>query len=154
MKKILLKLFITLLIISIISSIFFYIVSFIFRIDILIDINILDTLFSVMGIIFSVGYSIIISFSLKGIKNEKYLKKFKNNINNISITLSMYFITSIIIYLISKISILKTLEKLYLFITIDFSITMSFFIGYFTYNFYLIQKTKMQIEEQLEKENN
>ncbi|WP_295154854.1 hypothetical protein [uncultured Brachyspira sp.] len=154
MKKILLRLLITLLLISILSSILFCLFSFVFKNENIIDINILDTLFSVIGIVFSVGYSIIISFSLKGIRNEKYLNKFKNNINDISMTLSTYFVTSIIIYMVSKLEFLNMFKKLYLFIKIDSIFILVYFIIFFTYNFYLIQKTKMQIEEQLNREEN
>ncbi|WP_295154304.1 hypothetical protein [uncultured Brachyspira sp.] len=156
MKKILIRLFITLFISFIISILLYMINIFIIKysnVDIATN-NILDVLFTVIGILFSVGYSIIIGFSLRDIKNEKYINRFKTNLNNISITLSVYFTTSIIIYMISKLEILKDFDNIYFFIKIYSTLILSYIILFLTYNFYIIQKTKLQIEEQITKEIN
>ncbi|WP_300702356.1 hypothetical protein, partial [uncultured Brachyspira sp.] len=82
MKKILIRLFITLFISFIISILLYMINIFIIKysnVDIATN-NILDVLFTVIGILFSVGYSIIIGFSLRDIKNEKYINRFKTNL--------------------------------------------------------------------------
>lgn len=100
MKNILFKLIIWLVIFFIIS----FLLSFTNIRNLNIDfINIQDILFTVIRIVFSVGYSVIIGFSLSGIKNEEYLNSFKKDLNNISLAFIIYFILSIFVYIFSKV---------------------------------------------------
>lgn len=145
MKTILFKLIICLIIFFIISLL----LSFTNIKNLNIDfINIQDILFTVIGIVFSVGYSVIIGFSLSGIKNEEYLNSFRKDLNNISIAFIIYFMLSILVYILSKIDFgLK-------FINIFCVLTLIYIIIFLIYNFHRLQETKMQIEDRLQKENN
>ncbi|WP_307971274.1 hypothetical protein [uncultured Brachyspira sp.] len=145
MKTILFKLIICLIIFFIISLL----LSFTNIKNLNIDfINIQDILFTVIGIVFSVGYSVIIGFSLSGIKNEGYLNSFRKDLNNISIAFIIYFMLSILVYILSKIDFGLT------FINIFCVLTLIYIIIFLIYNFHRLQETKMQIEDRLQKENN
>lgn len=145
MKTILFKLIICLIIFFIISLL----LSFTNIKNLNIDfINIQDILFTVIGIVFSVGYSVIIGFSLSGIKNEEYLNSFRKDLNNISIAFIIYFMLSILVYILSKIDFGLT------FINIFCVLTLIYIIIFLIYNFHRLQETKMQIEDRLQKENN
>lgn len=145
MKTILFNLIICLIIFFIISLL----LSFTNIKNLNIDfINIQDILFTVIGIVFSVGYSVIIGFSLSGIKNEEYLNSFRKDLNNISIAFIIYFMLSILVYILSKIDFGLT------FINIFCVLTLIYIIIFLIYNFHRLQETKMQIEDRLQKENN
>lgn len=145
MKKILFKLIICLIIFFIISLLLSFTNIKNWNIDF---INIQDILFTVIGIVFSVGYSVIIGFSLSGIKNEEYLNSFRKDLNNISIAFIIYFMLSILVYILSKIDFGLT------FINIFCVLTLIYIIIFLIYNFHRLQETKMQIEDRLQKENN
>lgn len=145
MKKMLFKLIIWLVIFFIIS----FLLSFTNIKNLNIDfINIQDILFTVIGIVFSVGYSVIIGFSLSGIKNEEYLNSFKKDLNNISLAFIIYFILSIFVYILSKV------DFGLIFINIFCVFTLIYIIIFLIYNFHRLQETKIQIEDRLQKENN
>lgn len=145
MKKILFKLIIWLIIFFIISLLLSFTNIKNWNIDF---INIQDILFMVIGIVFSVGYSVIIGFSLSGIKNEEYLNSFRKDLNNISIAFIIYFMLSILVYILSKIDFGLA------FISIFFVLTLIYIIIFLIYNFHRLQETKIQIEDRLQKENN
>ena len=145
MKTILFKLIICLIIFFIISLLLSFTNIKNWNIDF---INIQDILFTVIGIVFSVGYSVIIGFSLSGIKNEEYLNSFRKDLNNISIAFIIYFMLSILVYILSKIDFGLT------FINIFCVLTLIYIIIFLIYNFHRLQETKMQIEDRLQKENN
>lgn len=66
-------------------------------------ISINDILFSAIGVIFSIGFSILLSFDLFSIKNERSFESVTKKLGNIKNYTLRIFILSLIIYVISKI---------------------------------------------------
>ncbi|KLI15205.1 hypothetical protein [Brachyspira hyodysenteriae] len=71
------------------------------NIDNIISIN--DILFSAIGVIFSIGFSILLSLDLFSIKNERSFKSVTKKLENIKNYTLCIFILSLIVYVISKI---------------------------------------------------
>ncbi|KLI51998.1 hypothetical protein [Brachyspira hyodysenteriae] len=71
------------------------------NIDNIISIN--DILFSAIGVIFSIGFSILLSLDLFSIKNERSFKSVTKKLENIKNYTLGIFILSLIVYVISKI---------------------------------------------------
>lgn len=66
-------------------------------------ISINDILFSAIGVIFSIGFSILLSFDLFLIKNERSFESVTKKLDNIKTYTLRMFILSLIVYVISKI---------------------------------------------------
>ncbi|WP_304331614.1 hypothetical protein [Brachyspira innocens] len=62
-----------------------------------------DILFSAIGVIFSIGFSILLSLDLFSIKNERSFKSVTKKLENIKNYTLGIFILSLIVYVISKI---------------------------------------------------
>ena len=106
---------------------------------------ILNTLFIVQGIFFSVGLSLIFTMDFSGIKNTAWLRELRKNSHRIRDNFIEYFVTATILYLIPF--LFKT-SFLYV-----FSVTCMILIGaYYIYNFIEIQKFKYEIQDRVLKE--
>lgn len=62
-----------------------------------------DILFSTIGIIFSVGFSILLGFDLHSIKNEKSFNDISNKLKKTKNDTLIIFILSLLVYVLSKI---------------------------------------------------
>lgn len=132
--------------------------SFVVKQDISKDIT--STLFTVMGIMFSVGMGLIVSFNFQGIKNEKFVIKFRESLNSVRNNFITYFIISIIFFILNQVISKNTIDL----ITIkDFQISINlglatnliiiYAISYYIINFSKIQKLGYDIFDNLNKDS-
>ncbi|WP_307971277.1 hypothetical protein [uncultured Brachyspira sp.] len=118
-----------------------------------------DILFSTIGIIFSVGFSILLGFDLYSIKNEKSFKDISNKLKNTKNYTLRIFILSLITYILSKIIpnySFVFINRIYIFQLIFISF-LSFFIILLSINFSVLYDEKSRTIEEIlkqEKENN
>ncbi|MDA0041891.1 hypothetical protein OFR42_14845 [Brachyspira hyodysenteriae] len=73
------------------------------------DVN--NVIFTSIGIMFSIGFTIILSFNLENINNEYGFNFIKENLTRISFFSLTLFILSLIVFMLSKILNIKTLNN-------------------------------------------
>lgn len=118
-----------------------------------------DILFSTIGIIFSVGFSILLGFDLHSIKNEKSFNDISNKLKRTKNYTLRIFILSLITYILSKIIpnySFVFINRIYIFQLIFISF-LSFFIILLSINFSVLYDEKSRTIEEIlkqEKENN
>ena len=123
----------------------------------------INTIFTVAGIMFSVGLGLIVTFNIGYIKNKSYIIKIRGSINNVRNSFLKYFTLVTICYVLdyylrqseSNITTLHVLEQdISLNWSILFCLLMIYSIVYFIINFIEIQKLNNDIVDKLIKENN
>ncbi|GAA5102706.1 hypothetical protein [Wohlfahrtiimonas larvae] len=122
----------------------------------------LSTIFTINGIMFSIGLGLISSFNLQGIKNKSYLRDIRSNIANVRNSFIWLFVLSSISFILTN--IFKNLITVYSLnieftnihiVEIDFNVSvcslllMSYSIAYFIYNFIEIQNLNNSIVDRL-----
>lgn len=123
--------------------------------EIFVDIFIISTLYNAICIVFSVGMGLIVTFSLEGIENPKFIREIRSNIKSLR---------KKFIILFSLCTILLVIERYWpAIIAFDINLknfahaaTVVFFslsIGYFVYNFTKIQTLKDDIFDRILEEN-
>ncbi len=138
----------------------FLIISNLFPIKI--DDFFINTIFTVAGIMFSVGLGLIVTFNFAEIKNKKFLNKIRNNLNAVRDSFLQYFtlitLSFVIDYYLRKSEL--NLTHLYIFkyeINLNWSVLVCLLIiysvAYFIINFIKIQKLKNDIIDKIINEN-
>jgi hypothetical protein len=61
-----------------------------------------STLFSVSGVMFSVGLGLIVTFNARGIKNKTYIKQIRRNVVKVRNSFIIYFAISIVCFVAEK----------------------------------------------------
>ena len=124
--------------------------------------ELLSTLYTVAGIFFSIGISLIIAFDLSPIKNNNYYNAIQANLNKLRNCYIYYFAASTLTYLIFlqainkqdvfdlKVNILS-IDLNGLILSVLLSI-MLLTIAYFVVNFLEMQKLKLGITKKLREE--
>lgn len=126
------------------------------------DNNILSTIYSVSGILFSVGMGLIITFNLNDIKNKEYISSIRKRINHIRDTYIEFFALLTFSYLLNfiipnfgfninlpanfNISFYVDINNFIQYFTLIFCL---FTLFYFTINFKGVQKLKDEICDRL-----
>lgn len=135
MKPILI--YIACIVLTVVLSYFFPSVSF--------DENVANVLFTVTGIVFSIGLSLTVVSSTTGIKNQEIKKRIRNDIkktrNNFIICFSLAA-TIYVIFIILPKEHYKFFNK-----DIGILICQGVAIAYFVFNFIAIQKFNEDIED-------
>ncbi len=123
------------------------------------DVNIMQTLFTILGIVFSIVMSLLVTFDLSEILNAKIRKRIRNSINETTRNFVVDFSLSAFVFLLVAV-IFKSAEPIVIQgISIDITlagiIITIFSLAYEVYNFSKIRKLKIGIEEQIltEKQN-
>lgn len=126
------------------------------------DNNVLSTIYSVSGILFSVGMGLIITFNLNDIKNKEYVKSIRTKINHIRDRYIEFFSFLTAIYLLNF--IVPKIEfnvpflikhDIYLYVNLNnfiqyLTLVLCLFtLFYFTLNFKDVQKLKDEICDRL-----
>lgn len=62
----------------------------------------MSTIYTVTGIIFSIGLSLIVMFSLHGLKNKSYINHLRKNLFYIRQSFIVYFSIATICYILDK----------------------------------------------------
>lgn len=139
-------------------SIFFGIIVILgFFIKIEIPSTIVNTLYTVVGIMFSVGIGLVVSFNLHGIVNKKFIKRLRENLEKVRNRYILFLALSTIAFLVFEClcsPIVKfSLWKFNLFY--NFSIpaigVLLYSISYFVINFNSIQKLSDQVFDEVNK---
>lgn len=126
--------------------------------SIVVDESVISTLFTIVGIIFSVGMSLIISVSTSGVKNKEARSVFRKQLSDIRFRFITTFIILTIFYIILPIDNNK--EKLNIAQIRDVTIRISFhifmviclFAGiiYYIVNYYSIQNSVYELEDRID----
>ncbi len=118
-----------------------------------------STIFTVSGIMFSIGFGLIVSFNLNGVKNKNYIKELRENINFVRNNFMTYFLLATTCYILDQYfnSVSFTIiDKLNIKITFCLSIFFCLFIlysvCYFITNFIEIQKLNNDIFDKINTE--
>ena len=107
------------------------------------------TLYTVSGIMFSIGLGLIVSFNLTEVKNPIYLSKIRKNIKRVRDAFICYFICLTILFVI--IQCLDDLKFSFLFFNfrVFVAITLLHSIIYYIHNFLLIQELNDDILDKI-----
>jgi hypothetical protein len=146
MKRLFRDLIVLLLLLAILMSTF---------LDIGVDDFFMGTIYTVSGIMFSIGISILVTFNLQGIKKKSFIDKVRNNLNKVRNTFIYYFSFSTVFFILERslrkseknIIVLYDKDELLIDISISFVVTILIFysIFYFILNFLEVQKLNNQI---------
>ena len=108
------------------------------------------TIFTVSGIVFSLGLGLIVTFNLSSIKNKKYIAEIRKTLNKVRNSFIFYFIVTVVCYILDKYLRDKCIISLPLFkmknlqielnYAIFFCVLMFYSIAYYVINFLNIQK--------------
>ncbi len=63
-----------------------------------IDIFFVNTIYTVSGIMFSVGLGLIVTFSISGVRNKEHIRQLRTNINKVRNSFLKYFLLTTICY--------------------------------------------------------
>ena len=113
-----------------------------------------STLYTVVGFMFSIGLSLVVTFNIGNVKNPTYIRYIRNNIHKIRSNFIIYFLSSTICYItnyyfderlkeqLSKALVLFNIQTIN--IQFDFSLLASivilYSIAYIIVNFIAMQK--------------
>ncbi|SMP09060.1 hypothetical protein SAMN06264346_10223 [Chryseobacterium profundimaris] len=87
----------------------------------------MNTLYTVLGIMFSIGLGLVVTFNLGGIKNRRFITGIRRNLRTIRSLYILYFTISTVLYLVesqlksANSNIIKIVQYVKLQITFDFS---------------------------------
>lgn len=114
-------------------------------------------IFSVSGILFSIGISLIVTFNFQGIKNEKFIRSLRKNLYSVRNNYIVYFVISTAAYLASiywkQVCIIHIINIYFNFSISSFACTIIIFsIAYYIANFVAVHKLKDQLFDQILKE--
>ena len=114
----------------------------------------MNTIFTVSGIMFSIGLGLIVNFNLYEIKNDWYLKRIRKNLNGVRNSFIFYFTLSTLCFLLFQYISLEIFSiGVFKFnFPIFFLIVMLFSIGYYIVNLIDIQKLNDEIIDKLNRE--
>ncbi len=137
---------------------FFFLISAFIRIKL--DDFFMNTIFTVSGIMFSIGLGLIVTFNLQGIKKKSIIQYFRNNLNNLRDNYIKYFALTTIVFIadkyirefkLSEISIKIFSIKITIDLPFFFFLIMMFCIVYYIYNFVSLQKLNNDIYDEMNK---
>lgn len=112
---------------------------------------IVPTIYTLSGIMFSVGMGIACTFNPSQLRNEQFFQRVKKNITNVRNTFLMYFILSTVTFLASQILVRSYIPVMNFTLIFDPKILALLFsivsLIYFIVNFLAIQKLIFDIAE-------
>lgn len=136
----------------------------VFLISITINVNIsavfINTVYTVVGIMFSIGLGVIVTFNLQGVRNKNIIVFFRNNLLKLRNSYIKYFVITTFLFLVDNFfresnNNLKRIQFKNITLNFDISVFVSlimfFCILYFIYNFILLQKLNDDIYDELNK---
>lgn len=115
--------------------------------------NILQTLFTILGIVFSIVMSLLVTFDLSEILNTKTRKRIRVSIASTMKNFVLDFAVTDLFFIVVSVAFSKTPPIAIKRLTIDAQLTGMLIaiisLGYEVYNFWKIHKLKVDIEEQV-----
>lgn len=129
--------------------------------NVVVNKTVISTLFTIVGIIFSVGMSLIISVSTSGVKNREARKVFRDQLSNIRFHFIAVFIIETLLYILLPQE--KDIEVIDIIAIYGIDIKMScnifmvvcLFVGiiYYIINYYSIQSSVYELEDRIDQGN-
>lgn len=115
-----------------------------------------STLYTVSGIMFSIGMSLLVTSSAAGVKNPRIRKGIRNELRKVRNHFIECFVLISVLYILlcssaDKHSVLFIYENLSLRFSHLLVFTIAYSIVYFVWNFLAIQRLNYQIEDALDK---
>ena len=115
--------------------------------------NILQTLFTILGIVFSIVMSLLVTFDLSEILNTKNRKRIRVSIASTMKNFVLDFAVTALFFIVVSVAFSKTPPIAIKRLTIDAQLTGMLItiisLVYEVYNFWKIHKLKVDIEEQV-----
>lgn len=115
----------------------------------------MGTIYTVAGIMFSIGISILVTFNLHGIKKKSFIDKIRLNINQVRNVFIYYFAFSTLLFIIERYLRKSSSNNISIYqqgdfcVNINISFAVSFLIFYcifyFILNFLEVQKLNNEI---------
>lgn len=93
--------------------------------DIKADVFFASTLYTISGIMFSVGASMIVTFNLSGIKNQDFLVRIRQNLCDVKKSFIFYFLVASISYIVQYYLIKNEINTISLFYIKGFEFKVS-----------------------------
>ena len=126
--------------------------------SIVVDESVISTLFTIVGIIFSVGMSLIISVSTSGVKNKEARSVFRKQLSDIRFRFITTFIILTILYIILPIGNNKETYNITQICDVTIRVSSHFFmltclfagIIYYIVNYYSIQSSVYELEDRID----
>ena len=114
----------------------------------------MNTVFTVSGIMFSIGLGLIVNFNLYEIKNSWYLKRIRKNLNKVRNSFIFYFALSTLCFLLFHYLLIPIFSVwvLKFDVSVLFLIVMLFSIGYYIVNLVELQKLNDEIVDRINRE--
>lgn len=145
------------IIISLITALSSFILSYFFNQEDKMNQAIVPTIYTLSGIMFSIGMGIVCTFNPSSIKNQQVFQRIKTNIINVRDSFLIYFLLSTSTFLMSQVCERSYLSVMDLVVAFDPKIFALLFslvsILYFIINFLTIQRLIFDIAERVMKEN-
>ena len=133
----------------------FFIAMFSSLFDFEISHQIISSLYNVLGIIFSIGMGLLITFRLDGVKNVSYIEDIRNNVRYIRNCFIVYFSISTLCYMFYQKIPFYSYKSYFNTTTIANQFTtyfIAFSMIYFVVNFLAIQKLNEDIFDRINRE--
>lgn len=138
---------------DIVILIVFIIISFFCTIQL--DDFFMNTIYTVSGIMFSIGLGLVATFNLQGIKNKNFISRIRTNLNHVRNSYIKYFTVSTLIFIADKYLRDRKISQINFGVesSFDFSILFCliilFSIMYYVINFISLQSLNNQIFDKL-----
>lgn len=141
--------------------IIFVVISLLTKLSI--DSFLINTIYTVAGIMFSLGLGLVVTFNMSGVKNPTYIKQFREDINEVRNRFLIYFSISTFLYLLDyylRDNCIGTYTINVFTKQIEFNwsvlvcLVLFFSIIYYIQNFLDIQQLNNEIFDKLNKEEN
>ena len=113
--------------------------------------DVLDTLYTVAGVIFSVGMSLTVSPKTDGVANETIKKSIRYSYKKIRNSFMYFFGIDTVLYVLTEFDLSMCLAAI---LSNCCAIFLLFSVAYYVYNFYCLQILGEEIEDQVMKEKN
>ena len=114
-----------------------------------------DILFAVVGIFYSIGYSVVLGFDFSRIKNRELTQELKKNVRNVGTSFTVFFGIGVFIFCVSNycFSSINSLSfKVFFFhfsVTNFLALLFLYVLFYLVYNFCQLQKLKDDLDNQI-----
>lgn len=118
--------------------------------------NIISTIFNIIGIVFSIGMGLIVTFSISGVENRSYILIIRNNVRQVRQRFIVLFSICTFLFICDDNIPQHILYKINL-AQLSSNFTLSFFIlsiVYFIINFIRLQNLNNDIFDRLLQEKN
>lgn len=114
----------------------------------------MNTIYTVLGIVFSIGIGLVVSFNMSGITKKNIVNKIRGNLVSLRDSYMRYFTASTIFYILDKYfrdngNILEFFNEYHFNFSIFALTIMLFSIAHNIYNFIMVQKLNDQIYDEL-----